>query len=196
MEYSHVWGSASYVDHLYYYVYYVQPGDTKRLFLSSIIHALSTLLPVIIPVLHRLPSSPPSTLHIQSYIIPFFLTTAYYNQHLNRRRPTCVSQVDSKTHLISPQSKLPEVMAQLDSKITHMMKAVNAALVKDERGPGGAGGGAASLGGSSEGGVEGAGISDSSSAHVEMVPKAMYNAWDPGEMNITSSPAFVTCAGK
>lgn len=66
-------------------------------------------------------------------------------------------------------------MAQLDSKITHMMKAVNAALVKDERRPGGAGSGATNLGGSSGGGVEGAGIGDSCPGHVEMVPNTMYN---------------------
>lgn len=49
-----------------------------------------------------------------------------------------LSQVDSKTHPVAPQSKLPEVFAQLDSKLTHMMKAVSAALAKDDRGVGSA----------------------------------------------------------
>ncbi|CAM9292147.1 unnamed protein product [Scytosiphon promiscuus] len=40
-----------------------------------------------------------------------------------------MSKVDSKTHPVAPLSKMPEVFAQLDSKITHMMKAVSAALL-------------------------------------------------------------------
>ena len=58
--------------------------------------------------------------------------------------------MDSKTHPVAPQSKLPEVMAQLDSKITHMMKAISSALVKDERGGGGGDGWKESAGGVNE----------------------------------------------
>ena len=61
-------------------------------------------------------------------------------------------QVDSKTHPVAPQSKMPEVFAQLDSKITHMMKAVSAALVKDDRGGPAAGDSAAGGSGGSGGG--------------------------------------------
>eukprot|EP00752_Nemacystus_decipiens_P014297 g12717.t1 len=67
-----------------------------------------------------------------------------------------MSKVDSKTHPVAPQSKMPEVFAQLDSKITHMMKAVSAALVKDDRGGGPAAGDSAA-GGSGAGGVGGGG---------------------------------------
>lgn len=69
--------------------------------------------------------------------------------------------MDSKTHPVAPQSKMPEVFAQLDSKITHMMKAVSAALVKDDRG-GGAGGAGDSAAGGSGGGGGGGGGGDSS----------------------------------
>ncbi|CAM9542415.1 unnamed protein product, partial [Choristocarpus tenellus] len=48
-------------------------------------------------------------------------------------------QVDNKTHPVAARSKLPEVFALLDSKVTHMMKAVSAALVKDDRSATGAG---------------------------------------------------------
>ena len=48
--------------------------------------------------------------------------------------------MDSKTHPVAPRSKLPEVFAQLDAKITHMMKAVSSALFKDDRDIGAAGG--------------------------------------------------------
>lgn len=68
--------------------------------------------------------------------------------------------MDSKTHPVAPQSKMPEVFAQLDSKITHMMKAVSAALVKDDRGGSGSGAGdsgAASGGGGAGGGGGGVG---------------------------------------
>ncbi|CAB1117102.1 unnamed protein product [Ectocarpus sp. CCAP 1310/34] len=74
-----------------------------------------------------------------------------------------MSQVDSKTHPVAPQSKMPEVFAQLDSKITHMMKAVSAALVKDDRGGSGSGAGDSGAasggvgGGGSGGGVGGSG---------------------------------------
>ncbi|CBN79110.1 Neurofilament triplet L protein, putative [Ectocarpus siliculosus] len=71
-----------------------------------------------------------------------------------------MSKVDSKTHPVAPQSKMPEVFAQLDSKITHMMKAVSAALVKDDRGGSGSGAGdsgAASGGGGGGGGGGGVG---------------------------------------
>ncbi|CAM9203014.1 unnamed protein product, partial [Ectocarpus fasciculatus] len=71
-----------------------------------------------------------------------------------------MSKVDSKTHPVAPQSKMPEVFAQLDSKITHMMKAVSAALVKDDRGGSGSGAGdsgAANGGGGGGGGGGGVG---------------------------------------
>ena len=55
--------------------------------------------------------------------------------------------MDSKTHPVAPQSKLPEVFAQLDAKITHMMKAVSSALFKDDRD-----GGVASSSSSADGG--------------------------------------------
>lgn len=70
---------------------------------------------------------------------------------------------------MAPQSKLPEVFAQLDSKITHMMKAVNAALVKDERGGAGGGGGAAVAPG------PGSGAGDASSSN-DMVSEALQRA--------------------
>lgn len=77
------------------------------------------------------------------------------NENLFRNHsppPPFPLQVDNKTHAVAPQSKLPEVFSQLDSKITHMMKAVSAALVKDDRG-GGGGGGSATGGAGGAGGV-------------------------------------------
>lgn len=55
---------------------------------------------------------------------------------------------------MAPHSKLPEVFAQLDSKITHMMKAVSAALVKDDRGAGSGSVGSVGAGGGSSGAVD------------------------------------------
>ncbi len=75
-------------------------------------------------------------------------------------------QVDSKTHPVAPQSKMPEVFAQLDSKITHMMKAVSAALVKDDRGGGGVGDSAAGGGGGGGSGGGGSGASASGGGGV------------------------------
>ncbi|CAM9811109.1 unnamed protein product, partial [Chrysoparadoxa australica] len=45
-----------------------------------------------------------------------------------------MSKVDNKTHSTVSNEKLPEMFSQLDSKISQMMKAVNAALLKDDRG--------------------------------------------------------------
>ncbi|CAM9630102.1 unnamed protein product [Laminaria digitata] len=80
-----------------------------------------------------------------------------------------MSKVDSKTHPVAPQSKLPEVFAQLDAKITHMMKAVSSALFKDDRDGGGVASTSTSSGGS--GGDGGGGAAGDPPTSTDMFSK-------------------------
>lgn len=44
-----------------------------------------------------------------------------------------LSKVDNRTHAVATDDKLPEMFAQLDTKVSQMVKAVNAAVIKDDR---------------------------------------------------------------
>ncbi|CAM9265222.1 unnamed protein product [Phaeothamnion confervicola] len=95
-----------------------------------------------------------------------------------------MSRIDNKPHPTASNEKLPEVFAQLDAKISQMMKAVNAALIKEDRGPaGGAPGAGASDGKDSFSKI------DSANVNKVLYHNMMATELDTSARNVRVAPA-------